>query len=1299
MTAHTNKLISLNGYWDFMPIYDKGQILELPENINYEKEPVIVPSSWRGTTKDGTCTLKKYPEYFPLDVFDYPKEWNNADCGILHRSFNVSDEDLKERIFLKFDAISQYSVIYLNGEKIAEWNELYLPLEIEVTDIVKEENELYVLCSSYEKVTIPSGQKKIVDLVGSWYGYVCRGIWQDCMVVVKPKCFIKDVKIDTSVRKNLLTVVVDTDNLTPDTDFTLALDIEDMDGSIVKTIEENIVLSGRNNTFELSQIWQNAIYWDCENPYLYNMTVNLKKGEEIVHTQKIRFGFREFWAEGHKFILNGVRVNLRGDSWHFQGASQMTKEYALNWCRLCKENGANSIRYHAEPHPEMYLDAADETGILIVDETAIYGSAKTMDASHPKYIDNCRKHIERLVERDKNHPSVVIWSLQNEMRWVDGRDEFKKFIPELKDLFHKFDIQGRLVSLDGDNRLISKEDTEIASLHYNIDGTINQWDKKVPLTIGEHGGLWYICPQNSSMYLGLGTYQNGDLCEEGISVKEQLFMEYARLKEVSGISSFNFAHYFAEAMPNEDIVYENWQEKEWGVNPKKIRKYSLTINNGNLPESYPYYKENPTCKYARDGMRPVTVICSEYTHSFYDDKKITKTLNVFNDTLKEHNARVLVKAVKDGEAFYTEEYAYKALPGEYHTKKVSFEPVKVDERTEFDFIVKIYHDNTLMYTYNKTFSLFPSALKDTPVTQNPCYYYGNEADFEKVSALAPDTVMISSLSELKNDRKILVVGSNIQTPSEAERKALTNYQNEGGNVILTEQFSFSSGEMTINKMDFLRAQASDYSHPVLKGISDNDLTYWNEEVFEEGPDPFIHSAFEKPVEGDYTIILECSYGDFNDGGDLWSPLMEYYHKNSTTIGCQLDVMKNFEKTPQACIIMRNMLSYISEKEDSKCYTAAFVTQKDRDFLNKLELEVVYDLYSDITDTVIVSGDLIKKNIDFLKKCKKVFVMSATKEHEEDIASLMDTKVEIFEKPVYELEADYFYNEVSCVSIVDLFGFDKPGMSPRETVNRHIAHNAIIAEGADTLIKNISGNHWEDLFANGYTAEYCKRAIVQYNRDNKEEPVPYYIRKDNTYVCMYDVDISYEKSIRVYTKLLSNLGCKFNTNKNEVIKNDAHYAIEKIMSLPYLEYQDYDRALEYYSDPEFSLNNLGEGLYGWMKKYERDRLDGYMKLHDTKNKTMFITCFIHNLKNPTDKSEASLKEYILNIDINSEYTLYINGEIITEDKVKLLPGNNRFFLLANVKDEELKFKAVFKNTDGTYADNLMYRVTVDEIDPK
>ena len=80
----------------------------------------------------------------------------------------------------------------------------------------------------------------------------------------------------------------------------------------------------------------------------------------------------------------------------------------------------NSVRLHAEPHPAYYLDAADEMGMLIVDETAIYGSGKAMDASSPVFLDNCRRHVQELVKRDRNHPSVVIWSLEYEMRWVEA---------------------------------------------------------------------------------------------------------------------------------------------------------------------------------------------------------------------------------------------------------------------------------------------------------------------------------------------------------------------------------------------------------------------------------------------------------------------------------------------------------------------------------------------------------------------------------------------------------------------------------------------------------------------------------------------------------------------------------------------------------------------------------------------------------------------------------------------------------------------------------------------------------------
>ena len=168
------------------------------------------------------------------------------------------------------------------------------------------------------------------------------------------------------------------------------------------------------------------------------------------------------------------------------------------------------------------------------------------------------------------------------------------------------------------NRLISKENTEIESYHYNIDGTISQWDKKRPLIFGEHGGWWHICPQNSSAYIGLEAYLDSDNSSKGLAIKEKLYVEYARKNDVTGITSFNFAHYFMKSMPDED-VYLNWESLETpGCKPKVIRKHSLTINNGYL-ENYPVYRPNIAMGILKGAYKPVTIIPSEYNSSFFDE--------------------------------------------------------------------------------------------------------------------------------------------------------------------------------------------------------------------------------------------------------------------------------------------------------------------------------------------------------------------------------------------------------------------------------------------------------------------------------------------------------------------------------------------------------------------------------------------------------------------------------------------------------------------------------------------------------
>ncbi|MDY3929937.1 MAG: glycoside hydrolase family 2 TIM barrel-domain containing protein [Clostridia bacterium] len=1306
----TRKKIYLNGEWDFMPIYENKFSCELPEKLVYEKEKCIVPSSWRGHVKG--LYLDKY-NFDPMNVFDYPKEWSDAEAGILHRTFRVPKEMKGQRIFLGFDAIAHKSAVYLNGEKLTEWLEAFLPLYIDITDKVKEdeENDLYVACCEFDECEIPSGQKKSTGLVGSWFGKAARGIWQDAYLYTKPYINISDVEIATSVRNKKISVYVDVANTTScDENIKINVNIKDGD-NVVKTMEETAFADkNADASIVISQEWANPVYWDTENPHLYNMEISLISNNKVIDTLCQRFGFREFWAEGQNFILNGTRVNLRGDSWHFQGAGQQTKEYALNWCQMCKENGVNSIRYHAEPHPEYYLDAADETGILIVDETAIYGSGKSMDASNPSYLKNCADHIRHFVHRDKNHASVVIWSLQNEMRWVDGRDEYKKHVPELMDIFHKCDRSGRLISLDGDNRLIDKEHTEIASLHYNIDGMVNQWDRKTPLTIGEHGGLWYICPQNSSMYLGLKTYTDSEYCAEGIALKEQLFMEYARKENVSGISSFNFAHYFEKSMPEKDIELK-WDSLEGlGVKPRRIPQYSLTINNGNLPENYPKYVPNPTFKYAKEGMRAVTVFCDEYNHSFYDDKEIIRHLYVFNDTLSAKNVKLVIKAVENGKNIFEKTEEFIQAPGQYEIREVIFTPEKVSGKTPLKFTCELYHDNVLMFTMNKDYSIYPTALKTDKVTDKRVALYGSDKDFNIISRFAPDCQKVDLTTDTKIDADILIIGAYIKDEEKTLQKGISQFINKGGNIIILEQFGYSFGTMRLNKKDFLRAHASDYSHPVLKGLSDNDLIYWHEKAYEYGPVPFIEAAFEKPVEGNYNMLLECSFGDFGDDGDLWSPLLEYKNKSGIIIANQLQITDNINNVPQAALLLRNMLEYASEKKVKTINTSAIVNDTDKELLENIKLDCKYcNTPSEICgELLVISADKLQDvAYDIRKKTEnglKVLVMPSENKDEKGLSVLFGEKVEITPEYSYILTVDYTDRYVKGLSVVDLFGFDKPNISQRVVTNEKLALNSIDSKDSKILMASVEGTIWEDKFVNQYSAEFELRAIVEYNHINKKESRPYMISKEigrgEAIAVQFKNDAQYAKSLRVYTRIFDNLCATFKDDAVDIIKGDTENALEVIMALPYMPYQDFQRAFEYYSDPVFSLNNLGEGLYGWMKKTERDRKTGYLNIENSAGNTMFLTAFVHSLRNPSDLGDTKISEdYKVEIDSSRPYELYINGERITSENIRLKEGINRLFILSKATPDDLKIRVLFKNPDNSFAGNLKYRLTTDEVDPK
>lgn len=1374
-------LFCLNGEWDFMPLYDQPQCRSLPENIVYEERKVLVPSSWRRTypQPDGK-TFGKIPEYdyAPFDLYGYPAEWDAAEAGVLHRSFRVPESMAGQRIVLRLDGIMQKAVIYIDGREAGVWEDGYLPLRLDITSMVEQgqEHELHVVCSSFDTVLLPSGTSKITGLMGSWYGRISRGIWQDVYLEGYPQLALEDVTIRTSVREGRVEVqalaagteaaaagrgplkvrlsiwekgvlrrgedgaeffgettaagpVLSAEGLAELTDAAAAEKLR-----LCENARDGAVYSA---SFQLD--WDSARLWSPDQPFLYTAVLELLEGGTVIDRYTEDFGFREFWSEGPQFMLNGIPVNLRGDSWHFQGALQMTEAYIRNWYRICHSTGINSIRLHAEPYPADYLRIADEEGMMIVDETAIYGSGKSMLADHPAYVENCRQHVRRLVRRDKNHPSVILWSLQNEMRWVDGRDGFKLHMPGLMEEIRGLDPT-RLIIAEGDNRLLAKEHTEVESRHYNIDGTISQWDRTAPLTFGEHGGWWYICPQNSSMYIGLEVYRGTDESTAGLAQKERLFVEYARRKGVSGISTFNFAHYFMRAMPERELVLPPADPGMPGVKPKTVPAYSLTINNGMLPEEYPLYIPNPAFAIMAEAFKPVTIMAAEYNSWFYDDKPVVRSFDVYNDTYLSQDVRVEIVIRQGGQSIHEQTFRFVQQPAEHKVIGLEWMPLPAGDGEQAELTALLFHNGQQLHELRLEYRMVSAGLLEQPLNlRRQAAYYGADRDFAYIRRLVPgcgrvDSAGVSGLAP----GSLLIIGSYAEDADGTLEAGLQAFAARGGRLLLLEQSSLSPGKLRLSRRPFLRAHGGSYRHPVLEGFSDSSLMFWHAELREEGPLPIIRAAFEKPVTGDFTLLLECSSGDFGDGGDLWSPLLEYRSGAGLLLANQLELMANLEQVPQACLLLRNLLAHAGGTAGAgqplpgaplarPGGSAAALVRAGGEaaaFLAGLRLRYtaleapapapgapdaaarqnLQDFGLIIAEACMLEAPGTAAALrHYAEAGGQLVLLPAEPGQQAALGGLLDRPVRVQPHEAYHLAADYDYAAVQGFSPVDLFGFDKVFLSPREVRNHVLAAHSLDIAGADALCTSIEGTAWKDYFVHGYTAEYSRLALVELNR-RKARPAGTFMAEvklgEGAVICSQLLtDPGNDKAVRLYTRLLANLGASFDDGLLYSTKGDGEWAVETMMALPCLPHMNYEEMKAYYIDPEFSLNNLGEGLYGWMQKKERRPGDGTLHIANAGDNRWFLSCFVHVHGKPGTQGQLYQGKLRINTDV--PYEIYLNGELVSEPERELMlqTGLNRLIATLQGTGGDLAFGLTFLNRDDTYMKGLEYRLTLDEVEPK
>ncbi|WP_044211381.1 glycoside hydrolase family 2 TIM barrel-domain containing protein [Flammeovirga sp. OC4] len=376
---------------------------------------------------------------------DLPHTWNNEDAVDLTPGYRRSISWYKkvlnfkslgeQRRFLYFEGVNITTEVYVNGQKAGQHIGGYLGFEIELTEFLKEgDNEIVVkVDNSYDPQVIPS-QKSDFFI----YGGITRDVW---LKSVDP-AYINDVKItleEASREKAIVDFQVYVDGELQPKDI-LVLRIKDPEGNIVDTIERSAKEKSQGK-ITLSK----PTLWSTTSPNLYSVEVELKHKKQQTDAIIESFGVRWFeFKKNGPFYLNGERLLLRGTHRHEEHAgvgAAMSNQMHREDMELIKSMGANFVRLaHYPQDPEIYK-ACDELGILIWDEVPWCRGG----VGDEVWKTNTKNMLKEMIDQNYNHPSIIIWSLGNEIYWLpdfEGGDDVEKmnsFLKEMNDLAHELD--------------------------------------------------------------------------------------------------------------------------------------------------------------------------------------------------------------------------------------------------------------------------------------------------------------------------------------------------------------------------------------------------------------------------------------------------------------------------------------------------------------------------------------------------------------------------------------------------------------------------------------------------------------------------------------------------------------------------------------------------------------------------------------------------------------------------------------------------------------------------------------------
>jgi beta-galactosidase/beta-glucuronidase len=581
-----------------------------------------------------------------LDGYNYERAW-------FQRKFEVSSGWQGQRLILHFGGVKYNSRILVNGQKVGGHFNGYDAFDVDISQAVKWGAANLLQVGVYDWTGVFSDSNfdlqpygadldalriapadRILAPIGGLFSYY--GIWDSVTLKIVPATHIDSFFIQSSLSKNRLDVDLTITNSAQEP-FSGRLSGRifpwrgagrdgngqwSLQGQAVTSfpVQSISLAAGQTGTFRLTLEEPGLNAWTPFTPNLYVLEAGFDQPDSDAVRE--RFGWREFQVKAGDFYLNGNKVHLLAASWWPDGKT-WTREQVITELQNTRAANVVAFRTHTQPWPEIWYEAADEVGLMMIPEGAIWNDDTSYRINDERFWKNYADHLSAMLQNLRNHPSVVMWSLENEFSGDRINDQTPLAEQRLADL-------GRLVKQLDPTRPITYESdgdpggvSDVIGIHYpNEYPQYRLWpndaywlDKPRELTSGG-GFFWdkqpFLWDHAKPIYIGEYMWEpSSDPSTHTVLMGDQAYSNY---------------HYYAVQAKAFAWRMQILAYRYFGVNghsPWTVQE------EGALDES------NPTWVAMRAMYRPLAAFLREYDTRFFAGEKVKRTVLLFNDSMQD----------------------------------------------------------------------------------------------------------------------------------------------------------------------------------------------------------------------------------------------------------------------------------------------------------------------------------------------------------------------------------------------------------------------------------------------------------------------------------------------------------------------------------------------------------------------------------------------------------------------------------------------------------------------------------------